>query len=192
MPCIALRENPDIQIINRVAQVNSPIITKHNRSCISPKDGLNSNVHRNLTILVAEDSPTEALLLLKALAAAHITNPVQIVQDGEEAIAYLRGSGQYANRARHPFPSVILTDLKMPRLDGFEILKWLRAHPECSVIPVIVLTNSSIPDDIRLAYQLGANSYIIKPHAFNELVQVLRTTYEYWAICAKPPVPGQS
>jgi CheY-like chemotaxis protein len=147
-------------------------------------------VNRHLTILVVEDNPAEALLLKKALASAQITNPVQIVENGQEAIHYLSGSGKYVDRVQYPFPSVILTDLKMPRVNGFDILRWLRAHPECSVIPAIVLTNSALPEDISLAYQLGANSYMVKPHGFNELVQMLRTAYEYWTYCEKPPVPA--
>jgi len=147
-------------------------------------------VNRNLTILIAEDNENEAILVKHALGMAKITNPIQMVQDGQEAIDYLSGNGQFANRRRFPFPSVLMLDLKMPRRSGFEVLAWLREHPQYSVIPSIVLSNSSQPEDIRLAYERGANSYIVKPQDLNDLVRIFRDTYEYWKWCEKPPMPS--
>ena len=118
---------------------------------------------RNLTVLVAEDDPNDAELLRLALRAEGLGNPVQIVENGQKAIAYLCGQGEFSDRQRYPFPSVMFTDLKMPMVGGFEILQWLRDHPECNVIPVIVLSGSKLPGDVKRAYQLGANSYIQKP-----------------------------
>ncbi|MDB6016031.1 MAG: CheY-like response regulator receiver domain protein [Pedosphaera sp.] len=146
-------------------------------------------VNRNLTILIVEDNSNDVLLLQKALTKAGITNPVRVVEDGVDAINYLRGADKFKDRAEFPFPSVIFTDLKMPRMGGFEVLEWLRSHPECSVLPVIVFTNSRIDEDIRRAYQLGANSYIVKPQEFEKFVELLRVTYEYWSWCEKPFVP---
>lgn len=144
-------------------------------------------MNRNLTILVAEDDENEAFLLKRSLTKAGINNPVQVVSDGQESIDYLAGTGRFGDRKEFPFPSVIILDLKMPRVNGFEVLKWLRQHPTHAVIPVIVMTNSNLPGDIRRAYELGANSYIVKPHGLQDLVRALRLVYEYWALCEKPP-----
>jgi CheY-like chemotaxis protein len=146
-------------------------------------------VDRHLTILVAEDEPNDVLLLRKALMRAGIENPIQIVGDGSEAIKYLQGEGEYADRVHHPFPSIIFTDLKMPRLGGFEILKWLRDHPHCNVIPVIVLSASAEDKDIKEAYDLGANAYLVKPARLGELQQMMQISFKFWNQCAKPAVP---
>lgn len=137
-------------------------------------------------ILVAEDNVLEALLLKKAFAAARINRPVHIVSDGQEAIEYLYGTGPYSDRVKHPFPDFLMLDLKMPRMDGFDVLRWLRTHPECSVVPTIVLTNSALPDDVQRAYELGANSYIVKPQQLNDLVRMIQCVCEYWEWCEKP------
>lgn len=145
-----------------------------------------SAVNRNLTILIAEENPDEALLFKLALRNAKINNPVQVVKDGSEAIDYLSGAGQFGDRRQFPFPSFVMLDVRMPRLGGFDVLAWLREHPKYAMMPTIVLTNSRLPDDVRRAYELGANSYIVKPHDLKEFISVLRTVYEYWAICEKP------
>ncbi len=137
-------------------------------------------------ILVAEDNVLEALLLKKAFAAAQIKHPVQMVSDGQEALDYPRGTGPYTNRVKYPFPNFLVLDLKMPRMDGFDVLRWLRTHPECSVVPTVVLTNSALPDDVQRAYELGANSYIVKPQQLNDLVRMIRCAFEYWDWCEKP------
>src|SRR3954465_2385830 len=109
-------------------------------------------MNRQLTILIIEDLPDDVLLLRKALTRSGVTNPVQVAEDGVEAIAYLEGEGKYADRVQYPFPSVIFTDLKLPRVDAFGVLAWLRSHPDCSVIPLVVLTASAIDADVRKAY----------------------------------------
>ncbi|MDB6122762.1 MAG: two-component system response regulator [Pedosphaera sp.] len=147
-------------------------------------------MERHLTILIAEDEPNDVLLLRKALAREGIDNPIQVVNDGMEAIKYLQGEGQYVDRAHYPFPSVIFTDIKMPRMGGFEILKWLHTHPDCSVIPVIVLSASAEEKDIKQAYELGANAYLVKPATLGELQEMMRVTYQFWKQCAKPVIPG--
>jgi len=147
-------------------------------------------VNRELTILIIEDEANDVLLLKLALARSGIKNPIQIVTDGEEAIGYLRGAGKYHDRSRFPFPSIIFTDLKMPRMGGIEVLQWLRSHPECSVIPVIVLTASRLDADIRRAYEMGANAYLVKPTDIADLQEMVRTAYEFWAWCEKPMIPG--
>ncbi len=144
----------------------------------------------NLTFLIIEDLPNDVLLLRRALTKSGITNPVQVVEDGREAIAYLRGEGKYGDRKQYPFPSVIFTNLKMPRMGGFEVLEWLRHHPECSVIPVIILTASRQDENIRRAYQLGANAYLVKPSSMADLEAMVKTAYDFWSWCERPQVAG--
>ncbi len=141
---------------------------------------------RDLTILIAEDLPDDVQLLREALTRAGIRNPIQVVGDGQEAINYLCGAGPYADRCHHPLPSVIFTDLNMPRMNGFDLLQWLRAHPERSVVPVMILSASARDEDIRKAYEMGANAYLVKPIKLNDLVEVVRTAFEFWAWCEKP------
>jgi CheY-like chemotaxis protein len=146
-------------------------------------------MNRNLTILVIEDSEDDVFLFQKALAGEHIKNPVQVVKDGVEAIDYLEGKGEFHDRVRFPFPSVIFCDLKMPRMNGFDVLEWLRKHPECSVIPLIILSSSKEDVDVKKAYLMGANAYLLKPHTLSEFREMLRDTYKFWTWCEKPRVP---
>src|SRR5437879_9371695 len=114
-------------------------------------------------ILLAEDREDDVLLIRKAFSKANISNPLQVVRDGEEAIAYLSGEGKYSNRAEYPFPDLVLLDLKMPRLDGFGVWKWIRAQPGLEGLRVLVLTSSEDMRDINRAYGLGARSFLVKP-----------------------------
>lgn len=144
----------------------------------------------NYTILLIEDDPNDVLFLKRALNKNAIHNPVSVLRDGEEAIAYLSGSGPYFDRVKYPFPKVIMLDLKMPRRGGLEVLEWLKEHPELRVIPTIVLTSSKINEDVIKAYGLGANSYMVKPSNFDDLQKLIKTAYEYWSLCLKPePLP---
>jgi CheY-like chemotaxis protein len=145
---------------------------------------------RNLTILIIEDDPNDVILLKRALTREDINNPIQVVHDGQEALDYLQGEGKYADRAKFPFPSVVFTDLKMPRMSGFDVLEWLRKHPECSVIPVIILTASKLDEDIKKAYQMGANAYLVKPSQIGDLQEMVKTAYNFWAWCEKPLMSG--
>jgi CheY-like chemotaxis protein len=138
-------------------------------------------------ILLAEDREDDITLICKAFAQAEVTNPLQIVRDGEEAIAYLRGEGKYSNRAEFPLPSLILLDLKMPKVDGFEVLKWLRQQPGLSTLRVVVLTSSDAIRDVNTAYHLGANSFMVKPMDFNDVVQMSRFLTDYWLETSKTP-----
>src|SRR5438046_1544463 len=121
-------------------------------------------------ILLAEDREDDVLLIRRAFARAQVTNPFFVVRDGEEAIEYLKGEGRYSNRAEYPLPSLMLLDLKMPRTDGFEVLKWIREQPDLRGLRVIVLTTSDHIRDANLAYQLGANSFLVKPFEFETFV----------------------
>jgi CheY-like chemotaxis protein len=142
----------------------------------------------NYTILLVEDEENDALLLKRAFKKNSISNPIQWVKDGLEAIAYLKGDGDYADRSRYPFPEVVLLDLKMPRMGGLELLAWIKDHPEMQVIPTIVMTSSREDVDIAKAYGLGANTYMIKPSDFDTLVRMVKNTHDYWAMSVKPKV----
>lgn len=142
-----------------------------------------------LTILLAEDDENDILLVTQALKKIGFTESVYICRDGEEATLYLEGGGRYSDRRLFPFPSIIITDLKMPRKGGMEILQWLKDHPECHVIPVIILSASNEPNDIRDAYRAGANCYLKKPSTFDQLQQLLKATFDFWSVCEKPEAP---
>lgn len=146
-------------------------------------------MHGKNPILIAEDDPNDAEMVRLALGKAGISNPTHIVADGSEVIAYLKSERQYSNRERFPFPRLLLLDLKMPGFDGFEVLEWLNSHPECSIIPTIIMSSSSIDADVKRAYQLGASSYIVKPLRFEDLVSMFQLVCEYWEICALPQLP---
>ena len=143
----------------------------------------------NFTILIAEDDPNDVMLLELAIRKNGITNPVKVVRDGEEAIEYLEGKGQYKDRERFPFPSVIISDVKMPRRNGLEVVEWVRRHPTCSIIPIVMLSGSRIQNDVLSAYRLGANSYFTKPSTLHELSELLKLSFEYWTRSERP-LPG--
>lgn len=144
---------------------------------------------QDLTILVADDDENDVILLQRALLKNAIVNSVQVCCNGQQAIDYLSGSEPYSDRKKHPFPSIVFLDLKMPRKSGLDVLQWLKAHPECHVIPVIMLTSSREETDITQAYKLGANSYIVKPLDFSEFRIMIKTVCDYWTWCEKPKMP---
>src|ERR1041385_3660353 len=115
------------------------------------------------TILLAEDNPDDVLLTQLALQKARLVNPLHVARDGEEAIAYLAGTGIYADREQYPLPILLLLDLNMPKVTGFEVLEWLREHSFEHHLSVAILTDSDSGPDMRRAYELGADSYLIKP-----------------------------
>jgi CheY-like chemotaxis protein len=139
----------------------------------------------NDLVLIAEDNPDDALLLQRAINKAGVPARIKIVSDGEEILNYLQGNGSYSNRATHPFPSVIILDLKMPRKSGLEVLKWINENPEISVVPTIVLSASNLDRDVRAAYDLGANTYFVKPTTFEDLVETMRMMENYWKKAAR-------
>ncbi len=130
--------------------------------------------------LLVDDDPNDVLLLRRAFIKAKILNPLQAVTSGQEAIQYLSGSGKYANRAEYPLPAVVLLDLKMPGIDGFELLRWIRQQPGFGSLRVVALTNSTSPADIDLAYKCGANSFLVKPSDFDRFVEVSQALSGYW------------
>lgn len=131
-------------------------------------------------ILIVEDREDDILLIRKAFAEASLTNPIQVVRDGEEAIAYLMGEGKYSNRAEYPLPILVLLDLKLPRVDGFEVLSWIRQQPGIRGLPVVVLTSSTEIRDVNRAYSLGANSFFVKELDFQDSVALGTLLKTYW------------
>src|SRR5436190_17116270 len=123
----------------------------------------------SLRILVAEDLAEDAEILKLAFLSAGVNVPLHFVSDGAEAIEYLKGEQRFANRAEHPLPTLLLLDLKMPRLNGFDVLDWLRLQPGLRRLLVVVFSSSEMLEDINRAYELGANSYLAKPTAFRQL-----------------------
>jgi CheY-like chemotaxis protein len=138
-------------------------------------------------ILLAEDREDDILLIRKAFQKAFIHNPLQIVRDGEEAIAYLSGEGKYSNRSEYPLPDLMLLDLKMPRMNGFEVLEWIRRQPGLSTLRVVVLTASDLMRDVNSAYKLGANSFLVKPTDFEDVVHMGKFLTTYWLRLSKAP-----
>jgi len=131
-------------------------------------------------ILLAEDDDDDILLIELAFKEAQIPNRLQVVRDGEEAIAYLTGEGQYANRVEYPLPTLLLLDMKMPRKNGFEVLQWIRSEPTLRALRVIVLTTCTEPAKAREAYLLGANAFLVKPAEFRSLVNLFKSLDSYW------------
>ena len=138
-------------------------------------------------ILIAEDKETDVILLRRALAKAAIANPVHFVTDGEQAIAYVTGGGEFADRRRFPLPGIIVLDLKLPRQSGLEVLRWLKTQPGLRRIPVIVLTSSAEETDVNAAYDLGANSYLVKPVSFNDLLRLVVAVNDFWMLANQRP-----
>ncbi|HET7536486.1 MAG TPA: response regulator [Candidatus Didemnitutus sp.] len=125
-------------------------------------------------VLLVEDSDNDGTLMRIVFERAGLVRPMQYVQDGDEAIAYLSGDGSYADRQRFPWPTVMLLDLNMPRKNGFEVLAWVRGQPVLKRLPIHVLSASSRPEDIRKSYDLGASSYLVKPGNLAELTHLAR------------------
>jgi CheY-like chemotaxis protein len=139
------------------------------------------------TILLVEDSEDDVLMITRAFVKGGITNPVHVARDGEEALAYLKGDGKYGDRATYPVPSLMLLDLVMPRTDGFEVLRWLRLQADLKALPVVVLTDSSSMHDVTVAYKLGANSFMVKPADFKDVVSMARIFATYWLATTQIP-----
>jgi CheY-like chemotaxis protein len=138
-------------------------------------------------ILIVEDREDDIFVMRKAFEKASLSNPIQIVRDGEEAVSYLKGQGRYANRAEYPLPALILLDLKLPRMDGFEVLCWIRQQDGIQSIPVVVLTSSNHIRDVNRAYALGANSFFVKELDFNKSVDLSLLLQQYWIKTALKP-----
>ena len=134
------------------------------------------------SILLVEDDHNDVLLIKRAFQKVNIANPIIVVNDGEQAISYLAGREPYVDRN---LPILVLLDLKLPRKTGHEVLEWLRTQQNLKRLPVVVLTASSESSDVNRAYDLGANSYLVKPVTFDSLVEMVKTLNLYWLILNK-------
>ncbi len=139
-------------------------------------------------ILLVEDSPNDVELTLSALAENHLANEVVVVRDGAEALDFLYSRGAYAN-GNASRPAVILLDLKMPRIDGIEVLRQVKTDPSLKTIPVVVLTSSQEERDVLETYSLGANAYVVKPLRFRSFVEAIQAVGGFWGVLNQPP-PG--
>lgn len=140
------------------------------------------------TILVIEDDPNDQVLIETAFRRVGVTDPIHLLADGAEAIAYMCGEGKYEDRDKFAYPTFITTDLKMPRADGFAVLEFLKKNPEWKVIPAVVLSASSDLDDVKKSYMLGASSYHVKPKTLEDLCRQLKILNDYWLTCEVPQV----
>jgi CheY-like chemotaxis protein len=138
-------------------------------------------------ILLAEDEEDYVVLIKHAFSQAGIPNPMHVVWNGEEAISYLKGEGKYSNRAEYPLPDLLLLDLKMPRVNGFEVLRWLRMQPGLAPLRVLVLTSSEELRDVNQAYMLGANSFLVKPNDFKDVIRLSTLIQDFWLTRSKAP-----
>jgi CheY-like chemotaxis protein len=141
----------------------------------------------NPVILVAEDREDDVLLIKRALMCMCMPHTVVTVEDGAEVISYLRGEDSYANRAEYPLPDLLLLDLKMPRVDGFEVIEWVRGQPTLAALRILVLSSSNQMQDVNRAYQLGANSFLVKPNDFENFVRLSQTIQDFWLKASKAP-----
>ena len=138
------------------------------------------------TILLAEDSPHDAEMAIDALREAHLANPIVHVEDGVEAIDYLFRRGKYADRPEGD-PAVLLLDIKMPRMDGLEVLKQLRDHETLKRMPVVILSSSREESDLARSWDLGVNAYVVKPVDVDQFFDAVRTLGKFWAVLNEVP-----
>ena len=138
-------------------------------------------------ILLVEDDPNDVILIERAFRKANIVNPINIVKNGEDAISYLDGKGKFKDRKKYPIPTLVLLDLKLPRRSGHEVLSWIRRQRKLKRLPVVVLTSSQRIADKNKAYDLGINSYLIKPVSFDSLLDLIKTLNTYWLILNEKP-----
>ena len=132
------------------------------------------------TVLLVDDRDEDVILIRRAFTQARVLNPVQVAWSGEEAIAYLSGSGKFEARAEFPLPGLVLLDIKMRGMDGFEVLRWIRQESPYPNLRVVMLTSSELMRDVNNAYELGANSFLVKPLDFERFVEISEALSGYW------------
>lgn len=146
--------------------------------------------HDSVEILLVEDNPCDVELTLHAFEQCKLANRLRVLRDGAEGIDYLFASGAFAGRNLREVPRLILLDLKLPKVSGLEVLRRIRADPRTRLVPVVILTSSGEDRDITNAYDLGANSYIVKPVDFEQFSEVVRKLGFYWLLVNQPPSPA--
>lgn len=139
------------------------------------------------TILLVEDNPDDVKLTLRAFKRNNMMNPMVVAHDGVEALDYLFGRGAYADRPGHALPTLVILDLKLPKLDGIGVLKAIRSDVRTGLLPVVILTSSKEEDDLAQTYALGANSYVRKPVDFAEFMEAVKVLGIYWLMMNQPP-----
>lgn len=144
-------------------------------------------MYNELEILLVEDNPTDAELTIRALKRKNLANKLVWVRDGAEALDFLFATGKYENRNKEELPKLVLLDLRMPRVDGLEVLQKIKSHKRTMRIPVVILTSSKEDQDIVESYKLGVNSYVSKPVEFDEFTKAVTTLGLYWILLNKPP-----
>jgi len=142
-------------------------------------------------ILLVEDDENDVLVMTMALEKSGLTCPIRVARDGREAQDYLSGIGKFADRQEYPLPYLTLLDLKLPRVMGLEVLKWLRERPEFDSIIVLILSSSSMPEDIQGAYHLHANGYLVKPYNLEKLHLMTQAIKEFWYLQNQPSVASR-
>jgi len=147
---------------------------------------------KDKTILLIEDNPSDIELTQRALDKGHVVNELVVTSHGQETLDYLFGTGMYAGRDTNNLPHIVLLDLKLPKLDGFEVLLKLRADVRTRLLPVVILTSSKEQQDIIHGYGLGANSYVRKPVDFEQFVEAMRQLGLYWLVLNESPVSGRA
>jgi CheY-like chemotaxis protein len=148
---------------------------------------------REFPVLLVEDNEDDILFVQRAFRRAKLSNALPVVEDGDAAVAYLSGQGEYADRNHHPMPTLILLDIKLPRRSGLEVLAWLRAQPGLRRIPVVMLTSSKESADVDRAFDLGASGYLVKPVDFDGLLEMVRTIGVYWMVMSElPSAPSEA
>jgi len=138
------------------------------------------------TILLAEDNPKDVELTLEAFSGYNLSNRIMVVPDGVEALEYLRYQGKYNNR-KNGDPAVVVLDIKMPRMDGIELLRNIRSDPKLKMLPVVILSSSREEPDLKKCYGLGVNAYVVKPVQFKDFIEAVRNLGVFWALLNEPP-----
>jgi CheY-like chemotaxis protein len=143
-------------------------------------------------ILIAEDSETDIFFLLRVMDQAGVLNPIFVVRDGAEALAYLQGTGRYSDRATYPVPGIVLLDLKMPGFDGFEILRWKKTRPELQKTLVVAVSSYDGVYSINLAYETGADTFLSKPLTTEDVLNLINAFEDCWELVHSEPTPSSA
>jgi|SRR5205085_3098882 len=139
-------------------------------------------------VLIVEDDQNDAYFIKRAFELSGVSHAPYICENISEAKRYLEGSGEFADRTRFPFPNMMMVDIKMPGGTGFDLLDWIRKHPDVRIIPTIMMSSSSLPDDVKLGYCLGANAYMCKPIDTERFREVFGSLLKFWSCCEVPKV----